>query len=64
MNNHEKARAQQVYRALYHWRKSGGRMGKGPEGASLGDISRLVQGWIDEDKACGRLVPPLPYTNR
>jgi hypothetical protein len=64
-DNFEKARAQKAYRAIYHWVLSGGRLGKAPRGAGLGEITRMVrEEWIAADKKAGRPVPPLPYTNR
>lgn len=62
--NHEAARGKMLYRMVYHWQASGGRMGKAPNGAGLGDISRMVREMIAQDKREGRLPPPLPFTNR
>lgn len=55
--NLELKRARILYRELYHWRKARGR---GQMGKLLGDVSRVMDGYIAEDRAQGRPPPPLP----
>jgi hypothetical protein len=54
--NRAQLRSRVLYRALYHWRLS--RRGA-QNGADLGFICREIQAWIEEDRAAGRIAPPL-----
>lgn len=49
--NLEVSRARSVYRILYHWRN-------GSLSGAFTEISRMVDGWIREDREAGRKAPP------
>lgn len=55
--NRELLRAKKLYRELYHWRKA---RGSGRMGKLLGDVSRVMDEFIAEDRRRGRPAPPLP----